>query len=642
MRGTRGEATREAKSAAVSGGCGARMHGAGRKAVTVAVAGQPNCGKSTIFNKLTGSRQHVGNWPGKTVECREGLVETSEAGFRLVDLPGVYSLNANSVEEEIAGEFLSTGGVDVIIAVVNAASLRRTMYLVAEMAALGKPMVIALNMMDVAKAEGVDIAPDELARAVNCPVVSMSAARGVGVQELIRAVEYAWQGGEAGCIAPGISVPTQLTDHNASLSEDRGLPSGAATVEINCRWVNRVCAGAVRAAVEAEGTTAKWDRILLHPVWGRLLAWIGAPAAVLLGLSLGVLTGGKILRAVMEATPGIKAAYPGMLGSLFADGIIMGLAWNMALICFITFTYGIFCFLEDVGYLARMAYFFDGLLRRVGITGKSAIPMILGLVCNTVAMAGTRVVDTRRRRLITVAMVPFLPCAGQTFVAVMFIMAFFPFKTGLVMLSALTCVTLALSVGVGRLLHAVLPHSQGDGLIMELPLYHRPNTRTILTAVWTRISLFVRRVSGLIMAAVILVWAVGYFPEGNIETSFMYRFGQWLEPVAELMGMDWRFTVALLSSFVAKETTAGTLAVLFSLGAADGQTVSSAIAGAISPAGALAFVIASHLYVPCLATIAVLRSETGSWRWTGVQLALMFTLAFAMAMATYRVAGLFL
>lgn len=144
------------------------------------------------------------------------------------------------------------------------------------------------------------------------------------------------------------------------------------------------------------------------------------------------------------------------------------------------------------------------------------------------------------------------------------------------------------------------------------------------------------------MAAVILVWAVGYFPDGNLETSYMYRFGQWLEPVAGLMGMDWRFMVALLSSFVAKETTAGTLVVLFSLGASDGQAVSSAIAGAISPAGALAFVIASHLYVPCLATIAMLRSETGSWRWTGVQLALMFTLAFAMALTTYQVARLFL
>lgn len=642
MCGVQGKASRETMPAASCGGCGTGMPGAGRKTVIVAVAGQPNCGKSTIFNGLTGSRQHVGNWPGKTVECREGLVETSVASFGLVDLPGVYSLSANSAEEEIAAEFLAAGNVDVIIAVVNAASLRRTMYLVAEMAALGKPMVIALNMMDVAKAEGVEIAPEVLARAVNCPVVPMSAARGLGLRELICAVERSWQSSGNGGGSPGVSAPDPVANHDAAGPADDGLPRGVAAVEANCRWVNQVCAGAVRATGDAEGTTAKWDRILLHAVWGRLLAWIGAPAAVLFGLALGVLTGGKILRAVMDAAPGIKAAYPGMLGSLLADGIIMGLAWNMALICFIAFTYGIFCFLEDVGYLARMAFFFDGLLRRFGITGKSAIPMILGLVCNTVAMAGARVVDTRRQRLITVAMLPFLPCAGQTFVAVMFIMAFFPFKTGLMMLLALTCVTLALSAAVGRMLHAALPHSHGEGLIMELPLYHRPNIKTILRAVWTRLTLFVRRVSGLIMAAVILVWAVGYFPDGSLETSYMYRFGQWLEPFAGLMGMDWRFMVALLTSFVAKETTAGTLAVLFSLGSADGQAVSTAIAGAISPAGALAFVVASHLYIPCLATIAMLRSETGSWRWTGVQMALMFTLAFAMALATYQAARLLL
>lgn len=596
----------------------------GTKPLTVAVAGQPNCGKSTIFNRLTGGRQHVGNWSGKTVECRSGHMEGRLASFRLVDLPGVYSLNHSSAEEELASDFLLSDEVDVLIAVVNAASLRRTMYLVAEMAAMGVPLIIALNMMDVAEMEGIEIDPDSLQRAINCPVVPMSAAKGLGISELRKVLEDFCRKG--------------MVTH-----EVPQLPAaGAERVAATGRWVGRICETAVRALEDRESLTTKWDRVMLHSLWGRILAWFAAPISVLLGLFLGVLTGGKILRGAMAAAPLVKEAWPGMLGSLFADGILLGLAWNAALIFFIAFTYGIFCFLEDVGYLARIAYFFDGPLRRVGLSGKAAIPMMLGLVCNTIAMAGSRVMDSRRQRLITVAVLPFLPCAGQTFVAAMFIMALFPVKAGLVLLLLLTCGNLLIASMAGRLLNGTLPKAPGDGLIMELPLYHRPNCMTIVNSVWTRIKLFVRHTSGLIMAAVILVWAAGFFPDGNLETSFMYRLGQSLEPFARLMGMDWRFMVALLSSFVAKETTAGTLAVLFALSAADGQAVSTAIAGAIAPAGALAFVVASHLYVPCLATMAMIRSETGSWRWVIVQLALMLVLAFSLSLLTYQVARLFL
>jgi ferrous iron transport protein B len=331
-----------------------------------------------------------------------------------------------------------------------------------------------------------------------------------------------------------------------------------------------------------------------------------------------------------------------MLGSLVASAVVPAAGWVVALLAIIGFMYAIFHFLEDTGYLARVAYLMDPLLSRLGVDGKSAIPLLMGMLCNTVAIAGSRVISTRRQRVITLCMLPFLPCSGQTGVAFLFAFALFPPGTAVLVILGITGVNIAFACLAAFTLNRRLPDTRTRGLVMELPLYHKPNLRTILSGVRTRLELFIRSTAGYILAALVLVWAVSYFPGGSLEGSYLYMAGRRLEPVGALFGFDWRFVVALMSSFVAKETTAGTLAMLFSVSASNQEAIVHALRSAITPQGSLAFIVASNLYLPCVATIGALRSELGTWRHTLVLLLVMLIVALATALASYHVSGLFL
>ncbi len=650
----------------------------GKEVITVAVAGQPNTGKSTIFNRLTGLNQKVGNWPGKTVDRKEGRVVRGNRIYRLVDLPGTYGLTANSVEEEIARDYIVTGKLDVVVAVVNAASVERSIYLVSELAGLKAPIVIALNMMDVAEQEGRMINARQLSAAIDLPVVPMTASMNQGVDQVFETLDAmslqhpqkrnsVELPSEVSRLAELLDSPSSLPypkewaaskliegDAKVTQAVKNALKDGkwkavetflsghkeAANVIIRMRqqWIDEACKKAVEDVKDCRSPSEKWDRIFLHPLWGRLIAFLAIPLAALTGILLGMFTGGQVLFAALEGGPKIKAAWPGMLGSMAADGLAPALGWITALVCIIGFIYAIFYFLEDIGYLARLSFLTDTFLRRIGAGGKSAIPLMLGLMCNTVAIAGTRVVETRRQRLVTIVMLPFLPCAGQTMVAAIFTLAIFPIKTAIIILVGLTIINVLVASLVGKFLGLAVPHTPADGMIMELPLFHRPNFRTIFGGVRMRIELFLRRAAAVIFFGLLIVWAVSYFPKGEIQTSYLYQFGRLLEPAGSMIGLDWRFMVALLSSFFAKEITVGTLAVLFSVSASDQQAIMQAIQNAISPAGALAFVVASHFYIPCLGSMAVLKSELGSWKKTLPLLAGMFILAFALAFITYHAA----
>ncbi len=647
----------------------------------IAVAGQPNTGKSTVFNKLTGLKQRVGNWPGKTVDRKEGLVKYNGRKLLFVDLPGTYGLTANSLEEEIARDYLLSDSPDIVLAVINAATLERSMYLVSELVLLKAPVVIALNMMDVAVQEGRTIDPEALSESTGIPVIPMvGTARNQGMDELLNAL-VSLKGQKAALPEPasGTEQLSRLLGASSSLAypqdwiagklieKDQNiqamveesmpqnerellsrtldeLPSTALMDVYKKRqqWIDATCKGCVVNEKGHTSPTDKWDRFLLHPLLGRIIAFLVIPIGSLIGVILGMFTGGMVLMAALAAGPQIKEAWPGALGSLVASALLPSLGWIIALVFIIGFIYAIFHFLEDTGYLARVAYLMDPILGRLGIDGKSAIPLLMGLLCNTVAIAGSRVITTRRQRLITLAMLPFLPCSGQTGVAFLFAFALFPAKTAALVILGITGANIALACLVGGAINRWLPYPHTKGLVMELPLYHKPNFRTILSGVRTRVELFVKSTAGYIVAALILVWAVSYFPNGNIETSYLYQVGQGLEPIGALFGFDWRFVVALLSSFVAKETTAGTLAVLFSVNASDQQAIIQALRSAISPQGALAFVVASNFYIPCIATIGALRSELGSWKMTTALLAVMFVIAVVAAFVAYRFSYFFL
>ncbi|SHJ55981.1 ferrous iron transport protein B [Halodesulfovibrio aestuarii] len=645
--------------------------------VTIAFAGQPNTGKSTIFNKLTGLKQRVGNWPGKTVDKKEGTVDHKGCTYNFVDLPGTYGLTANSLEEEITRDYLLSGEADAIVAVVNAASLERSIYLVAEMLTLNLPIIIALNMMDVAEQEGYAVSAKALSKATGMPVIPLiGTSQEQNMNDLLTSL-HTLDLGQAALRTPAIiseevqKLALKLTEHSSFpkpllwtagkiIEQDKSLHNrlqheltsvdlatynklkkGITPKETNAvylarqQWIEHVCDESVNIIKDHASPTDKWDKLFLHPVWGRIIAFLVIPAGCLLGVILGMCTGGLALMTALSAGPQIKAMWPGMAGNLVATALIPATGWVLALLSIIGFIYAIFHFLEDTGYLARVAYLMDPMLSRLGVDGKAAIPLLMGMLCNTVAIAGSRVIATRRQRFISLCMLPFLPCSGQTGVAFLFAFALFPPATAIKIILSVTAVNIILACSIAKLLHKRLPTTHTSGLIMELPLYHKPNFKTIFSGVRTRLELFARSTAGFIYAAMIIVWAVSYFPEGNLQHSYLFQLGKFLEPVGAVLGFDWRFVVALLSSFVAKETTAGTLAVLFSVDAGNQQAVIEAVRQAITSQGALAFIVLSNLYLPCLATIVALKTELGSWATTAKLLVCMLTIAILAAYIAY-------
>ncbi len=648
----------------------------------IALTGQPNVGKSTLFNLLTGLNQHVGNWPGKTVERKEGTFTLNGRTYRLVDLPGTYSLTANSVEEVIAREFIVRERPDVVIAVVDAATLERSLYLVAELLALPAPVVVALNMMDVAEQEGMRIEPEVLQAAMGVPVVAMVATRGQGVRELLETVDRVARGEIPYTPKP----PRVREDHRKVLAEIERRIAGyvpppypqdwvalkllegdrevtrmmqermpeerweavhevlrahddalVAVASGRYEWIGRMVRAAVtRPRVGRIGLTERLDRWAIHPFWGLItLAGILALAfwlTYVIGVPVQEALDVYVIRVLAE---GVRAALPGgptWLADFLADGVIGGAGAMLTFVPLLAIFFAVMALLEDVGYLARAAYVMDGFMHLMGLHGKSFLPLFLGFGCNVPAVLGTRVIESRRARLLTIILAPLVPCTARMAVIAFLAPIFFgPAATfvswGLILLSLLI---LGLS---GALINRTIFRGQRAAFIMELPLYHAPNWRTIGLAVWQRTVAFVRKAGTLILVVSVVVWALSALPGGGVDRSFLAMIGRWLEPAGRLMGMDWRLMVALLSSFVAKENAIATLGVLF--GTEEGAGLVQRLASAYSPATGLAFMVAEMLFIPCVATVGVIRQETGSWGWT------LFEIGFLLLVSLIGAAGAF-
>ncbi|MFQ5811806.1 MAG: ferrous iron transport protein B [Anaerolineae bacterium] len=652
--------------------------------ITVALAGQPNVGKSTVFNLLTGLNQRVGNWPGKTIEQKSGAYHHNGITVQIVDLPGTYSLTANSLEEQIARDYIIKEKPDVVVAIVNAAALERSLYLVAELLELSVPVVLGLNMTDVAEQQRMYIEPHVLEAALCIPVVPMVASRNQGTRELVEAVDRLARDPDGyDPYRPGIRE-----DHQAVLAQLQKIIAGQvpepypenwvalkllegdreitrimrerlspekweqvhsilmkhedavlAVAGGRYEWIGRMIRAALtRPKVGQITLTERLDRWATHPFWGLIIlaATLGLVFWLTntIGFALQDPLDTYVVQAGAEWVRSSLAGAPSWLVGLLADGVIGGVGTVLTFLPILLIFFAAFSFLEDLGYMARAAYVMDRFMHLMGLHGKSFLPLFLGFGCNVPAVMGARVVEGERARLLTILVAPLMPCTARMVVLAFLTPVFFGGAAPLVSwgLVGLSLVMLAI---IGVALHELVLGGEHVAFIMELPLYHLPNWRAIGLLVWQRTKAFFVRAGTIILTVSVIVWALSALPSGEIETSYLASIGRLLAPLGALMGLGWKMMVALLASFVAKENSIATLGVLYGVGEEEAR-LAEALSGVLTPAAALAFLAVQMLFIPCVATVATIRQETASWRWTAFSVALLLVVSFAVGIAIYQ------
>jgi ferrous iron transport protein B len=676
----------------------------GNRRFTIALLGQPNTGKSTIFNKLTGANQHVGNWPGKTVEKKEGYFFHDGRQCFVYDLPGTYSLTANSLEELIARDFILNEAPDLVVVVIDAAQLKRSLYMLAEAVLLGASVLVALNKMDLVDPDATAMLPEKIHTATGVPVIPLAAVDKKHTEPLVKAIfKAADQKGEvysrpdaAGHFGPAFHqvlnnvngycpdgylpewITLKLLEDDDSILDlmrsrigelpwktieetlsplEKGVVKGGV---MRYAWIEDILA----AAESGGGRNAalnRFDAWATHPLWGNLIALgafvVGILCAYLIAIpmmipGIGLFFASYPLRGIMEP------CCPIWLSSLLADGLLCGVAMGVTIFGFIgavLFVLGVF---ENTGYLARVAYLFDPFMKRIGLHGKSIMPLLMGIICNILGVAGTRVIDTWQQRLATLVLVPIVPCKGL-FMVIAFVSAIFFGPKALLVFALLTVVTLLYISLTSLGLRRFFIKGDRSGMIMELPPYHKPIWRDIMAYSLSRMKAFYRRGFWFIVFVSFVCWAGTYYPGGSINSSYLAAVGRFFEPVGALMGLDWRLFISYLVAFTSKEATLGAMVVIFGAGAAaSGATnvntmaMDKALWGAvhgkfdaflastgISSASALAFVFAVTFSLPCLGTLAMIYAETRSLKWTGSALCYYFIISILMGAMAYQ-AGL--
>jgi ferrous iron transport protein B len=629
------------------------------KEIFVALVGQPNVGKSTVFNILTGLSQHVGNWPGKTVEKKEGVHRANDILIRIVDLPGTYSLTSFSEEERVTRDFIIQEKPDLVVLVLNAAALERSLYLLSEVLLLNRPVIVAINMLDVASNQGTQIDAKALQDSLGLPVIPMVAKRNSGIKELVDQITQI-----ASCdqkfqpelpevsadhleiyqsiletIRPYIQNPytpewvaVKLMEGDPEVSamvEKQAQPSGWNTIltllskhedalhaVVNGRydWIEKMTRAAVSHFRMGQVVlTDRIDHVLTRPIFGiPILLAIMAFVFFLtysIGMPLQTWLADLISQFIAFCTPA-TVGFPAWLQGMLLNGVIGGAGSVLTFLPVLLIFFAIMALLEDVGYMARAAFVMDRIMHLVGLHGKSFIPMCLGFGCNVPAVLGARIIETRKARMITLLLIPFVPCTARLAVLTLVCAAIFRENAVYVSWSILALNIVVLGIA-GAFVNKTL-WKQDAPFIMELPIYHRPDLKTILMVIWSRSVSFVRKAGTVILGVSLLIWTLSYFPTGNVEESFLASVGRLLQPLGVPLGLDWKMITALLTGLVAKENVVATLGVLYSVGK-DGLAMT--LPTIMSPESAAAFLVVMMLFIPCVATMAVLRKEMNSSKW---------------------------
>jgi ferrous iron transport protein B len=669
-----------------------------RRRIEVALAGNPNSGKTSIFNALTGARQCVGNWPGVTVERKEGRFVLEGHETKVVDLPGTYALDAYTLDERVARNYLTHEKPDAVVAVVDASNLERNLYLVVQLLELGAPVIVALNMMDVARSRGQEIDIDRLEKVLGVKVVPTVASRCIGIQrlrqvvhdihrdapppglpisygddiegglaQLTEAVRSAWPDrtegarwwalklleGDSDALAlpagdvAGNALREVLDKVRTGLQKHIGTDVETAVVERRYGFLNGVVKECTRRIPGIAGrltTSDNIDRVVTN-------RWFGIPVFLLLmwGTFQLVFTAGAPLAGVIDtffgwlgSTTGsvLSAAHaPDWLVSLVTEGLVGGVGSVLVFVPNIVILFLVISLLEESGYMARAAFVMDRFMHLLGLHGKSFIPMIIGFGCNVPAIMATRTLESRKDRVLTVLVNPLMSCSARLPVYILFTGVFFTRQRGLVVFS-LYLLGIVLAVLVARLFKRAFFKEEVAPLIMELPPYHLPTLRSVMTHMWERAWLFVRKAGTVIALAAVLIWLLASLPWGveyASESSIIGRLGGLVAPILKPAGFGyWWAAVSLAAGVVAKELVVATLGAVHG-GVAGG--LNQVLSRSFTPLSAYGFMVMSLVYIPCVASVAAIWRET-NWKWTALAVAYTVALGWLLAVLIYQVGGL--
>ena len=685
-----------------------------RKVIKVALVGNPNCGKTSLFNIASGSHEHVGNYSGVTVDAKEGTFEYGGYKFVIVDLPGTYSLSAYSPEELYVRKNLVEDMPDVVINVVDASNLQRNLYLTTQLIDMNLRVVMAMNMYDELKAKGGNLDIRQLGYLLGMPVVPTVSRSGEGIDKLFDTVIKIYENTDARLarhihINHGVEIEQSIDRIKLLLQKDpeiryqystrylaikylendsevekvvEALPNRdeiiAARFEEHKRIEGLLKSGLESAIVDSKyafiqgalaetykpdptkrrrrTVTDKIDSIVTNK-------WLAFPIFFVLLYVVfdATFTVGEHPMRWIEGLVGYFAAFvsttmaDGWLKDLVVDGIIGGVGSVLVFLPNILILYLFISLLEDSGYMARAAFIMDRLMHKIGLHGKSFIPMIMGFGCNVPAIMATRTIESRKSRLITMLIIPFMSCAGRMPVYILIAGAFFPSKAGLVLLF-LYALGIVLAILAARVMSRFF---KDDDLpfVMELPPYRVPTAKSVFRHTWEKGRQYLQKMSGIILICSMAIWFLGYFPNHNAydsvkeqqEHSFIGYIGKAIEPVLEPLGFDWRMGVGIVSGVGAKELVVSTLGVMYSddvpeavEGDAGTTRLQRALTGSVTPAAALAYMVFILLYFPCVATFVAIKNESGRWKWAIITAIYTILLAWVAAFITFRLASLFM
>jgi len=662
--------------------------------ITMAIAGNPNTGKTSLFNHLTGARQHVGNWPGVTVEKKEGQIRYKDKIIRVVDLPGTYSLGAYSEDEIIAREFILNNESDVVVNTVDATNLSRNLYLTVQMLEMDANILIALNMMDEAGRLGIEIDLNRLSTALGARVVPTVAAKGKGIKEIIAAIiengikpskgKFRIDYGEdvervIDNIVNMIQDDKKLSKYPPRwlaiklLEEDeklvRQIKATLKGKEIlsyvqSCRqalenkigenldsyiiakryeFIHDVISQSVqRPQTGNDLLTDKIDRIVTHNILGipifAAIMWLVFTFTFIISEPLVeiVETGFSTLsELLLAALTGIGASE--IFISFVVDGIVSGLGSVLSIVPVLFLLFIAIAMLEDSGYMARIAYVMDKPMRMMGLSGKAFVPFLLGFGCNVPAVMATRTIENKRDRLITILANPFISCSARLPVYVLFTSVFFPKRQALV-LGSLYLLGVFMAIISVKLFGKIVPEQDDSSFIIELPPYRLPTLKGVFLHMWENVRGFLNKVSNIILAAVVIIWLLSSLPFGveyASDESMIGRMSSLIAPILKPAGFGtWQAAIALIFGVLAKEIVISTLGVVYKAGSFG---LAAVLSEHFTPLSAYSFMVMTLLYAPCIATIGSIRSETKSLKWTAVSVIYGLIIAWTMSVLIYQI-----